>query len=157
MNLLICITGPPKSGKTSLARELVPFNLRIHTDHVMMSLAIRRPDLLPPEIADNPNENLLTITNQLHLFYNHLKIKKLDNLIFEEYLNIWNSRKTKPLVVEGFLLEDWKDKFDKEMNLLWVVMIPGDEGLMGFFDDTFHTFRESSAILNKRLRPIKHS
>lgn len=157
MNLLICITGPPKSGKTSLARELAPFGSRIHTDHILMSLAIRRPDLLPPQIANNPNENLLTITNQLHIFYDYLKSNNLENIVFEEYQNIWNARKIKPLVIEGFLLEDWREKFDKETNLLWVRMSRRDDGLMGFFENSTHTFRESHLILRRRLRPINYS
>ena len=106
MKRIIFIMGNPNSGKTTLAKKLVPNKNRIHLDNVCLMLGIKRPELLPAEISDEMPDVDLTVglSQKIHKFCLHLRCIDSIKLLFDEYLEVYKWRDSVK-VVEGYAMQ----------------------------------------------------
>jgi hypothetical protein len=120
------ITGPPRSGKTSLAKKLAPAVERIHLDQVAIVAGIKHPDLLPPEI--NADEDLaVDLSLKIQRFTTHLaRIGRLDVLL-EEVEGLMRARKV-VRVIEGECLPLLRDSLGVLLNVLGARTVEVDLG-----------------------------
>lgn len=104
MRTVVFIVGAPNTGKTSLARALAPVERRIHLDNVCLILAVKRPDLLPPDIAGElPDVDLACVAGKIHRFCDRLRGLGCLPLLVREYVGVLSCRGTVS-VVEGYAL-----------------------------------------------------
>lgn len=99
MRKVALISGPPRSGKTTLARKLAPAVERIHLDHVAIIAGIKHPDLLPDDV-DAETDLAVDLSLKIQRFTMHLaRINRLDALL-EEIEGLMRARKV-IRVIEG--------------------------------------------------------
>ena len=151
--------GEPNRGKTSLSQELVCGARRIHLDNVCLILAIKHPELLPPEIPSDALPDIdisVNLTGKIHAFCAWLaRLGKLSELV-ATYMDVYQSR-DKVQVVEGYALgavlkemETAHRAMGRDVTKVWC-----EENSLIIDGETF-SFPQGKTILKRYLQPLKY-
>lgn len=122
-NRVLLIRGTLPSDRKNISKQLTraPYE-RLNLDHLVLSIVLRYPHLIPPEMDSeilSESDTIIAVSRNLEKFLEHFVSTFDSSLIISEYASVASDRQEVKLV-EGVSLEyDWIYHPVKTLHKQW--------------------------------------